>query len=152
MDEQLETNAIPVIIDFAVKNTKRINSVAYAIKEKTKNLTEGHDGKSAYEMAQEHGYTGTEEQFSTHLSDIGRIARETFTFYPNSEDPSTTITKDFIIIGPTKPEDTFPTKPSTNNTSGNEPSGEESGSGTEGNDENWATDKEVDDALDDIFG
>lgn len=40
----------------------------------------GADGKSAYETAQEGGYTGTEQQFATALNDIAGIGIKEYSF------------------------------------------------------------------------
>ena len=182
-------------------------------------------------MATENGYTGTEEQFAQKLADIPRIKPETFTFYPDPDDTSVTVTKSFVIFAapgdyidanvtipehPTEPEPTDPTEPSGGddntggNTGGESSGGDDSGSGSGGetpasfdpypfdpaleywtyngsqvpnpfynivdpsdpyawdntkwpptenggggngeDDENWATDEEVDEMFDDIFG
>lgn len=47
----------------------------YATKEELANISGGEDGKSAYETAQEGGYTGTETEFTTALGSIETMTK-----------------------------------------------------------------------------
>ena len=49
---------------------------AYATKDELANIGDGRDGKSAYETAQDGGYTGTEEEFTAALGSIETMTRE----------------------------------------------------------------------------
>lgn len=70
-----ELSATRILYDDSVSGlgSSNVQNALEKLDEKVDNIPSGKDGKSAYQYAQDSGYTGTEEEFSILLASIGDI-------------------------------------------------------------------------------